>query len=178
MGVVAHTALAIGLVVLASLHAVRVDLMAYLFGDILAVGAADIAAIFVTLAVAGIYLYWGWRPLLLATVHRDLATVEGAPVYVSQFSLMVMVALAVAIGMKVVGILLIVSMLILPAAAARRLVSSPEQMVALATIIGVVSVLGGLYASASFDSPAGPSIVVVAAAIFAVMCILPRRDSA
>jgi zinc transport system permease protein len=91
---------------------------------------------------------------------------------------MVMVALVVAIGMKVVGILLIVSMLILPAAAARRLVSSPEQMVALATIIGVVSVLGGLYASASFDSPAGPSIVVVAAAIFAVMCILPRRDSA
>ncbi len=178
MGVVAHAALAIGLVVLASLHAVRVDLMAYLFGDILAVGAADIAAIFVTLAVAGIYLYWGWRPLLSATVHRDLATVEGAPVDASQFSLMVMVALVVAIGMKVVGILLIVSMLILPAAAARRLVSSPEQMVALATIIGVVSVLGGLYASASFDSPAGPSIVVVAAAIFAVMCILPRRDSA
>ena len=177
MGVVAHGALAIGLVVLASLHSVRVDLMAYLFGDILAVGSADILAVFAGLAVTGAFLYWGWRPLLSATVHRDLAAAEGTHVTLCQFSLMVMIALTVAVGMKVVGILLIVSMLILPAAAARRLAVSPEQMALGATAIGALSVIGGLFASASLDSPAGPSIVVVATIIFAVLYALPRRSS-
>ncbi|MDP6953224.1 MAG: metal ABC transporter permease [Alphaproteobacteria bacterium] len=173
MGVVAHSGLAIGLVVLASLQSVRVDLMAYLFGDILAVGIADIVAVFAGLIVTGLFLYWGWRPLLSATVHRDLAAAEGTHVTLSQFSLMVMIALTVAIGMKLVGILLIVSMLILPAAAARRLASSPEQMAVGATAIGAVSVIAGLFASASFDTPAGPSIVVVAALIFAIFYAMP-----
>jgi zinc transport system permease protein len=91
---------------------------------------------------------------------------------------MVMIALTVAVGMKVVGILLIVSMLILPAAAARRLAVSPEQMAVGATAIGALSVIGGLFASASLDTPAGPSIVVVAAVIFAILYALPRRSGA
>ena len=175
LGVLAHVALAVGLVVVAFLSGLRVDLMGYLFGDILAVSNTDLAVILALALVtlAGTALLW--RSLLSCTVDEDLAAVEGVPVTGVRFGFVLLVAGVVAIGMKIVGMLLILSLIIIPAAAARRLSTTPEQMVAFAMLLGVISVVIGLYASLLWDLPSGPLVVVTAALFFAVIQVLPRR---
>ena len=178
LGVLAHATLALGLILFSLMEHLRVDLMGYLFGDVLAVGGGDLVLIYtVAAAIAGV-LALIWRPLLSATVHEELAVVEGVPVLRVRLAFTVMIAAAIAVGMKVVGILLIVSLLIIPAAAARRLSATPEHMAVAAVAIGVLSVLLGLASSLQWDLPAGPSIVLVAALIFAVLVVAPRRGGA
>ena len=172
LGILAHGALALGLVALAFMDTLRIDLMSYLFGDILAVTMADIAWIYggglVSLAVLAAL----WRPLLLLTVHEELAQVEGVPVTAVRLAFMIVIGLVIAAAMKIVGILLIVSLLIIPAAAARQIARTPEQMAALSAVAGAVSVAGGLAGSLTWDTPAGPSIVVAATALFALTLAL------
>ena len=174
LGILAHGALAFGLVCLAFLEPARIDLMAYLFGDILAVDGGDIAWIYGGGAAALAVLAAIWRRLLALTVQEDLARVEGVPVTAVRLAFMLVMALVIAVAMKIVGVLLIVSMLIIPAAAARRFAATPEQMAALAAIIGCIAVAGGLGASLIWDTPAGPSIVAVATVIF-FLTLLPVR---
>ncbi len=174
LGILAHGALAFGLVCLAFLEPVRIDLMAYLFGDILAVDGGDIAWIYGGGAAALAVLAAIWRRLLSLTVQEDLARVEGVKVTAVRLAFMLVMALVIAVAMKIVGVLLIVSMLIIPAAAARRFAATPEQMAAFAAIIGCIAVAGGLGASLIWDTPAGPSIVAVATVIF-FLTLLPVR---
>ncbi len=178
IGILAHGALALGLILIAFIEHLRVDLMGYLFGDVLAVGGEDLIWIYAVAAAIGGVLAAIWRPLLLASVHEDLAAAEGVPVTGVRLALMVMLATVVAVGMKVVGILLIVSLLIVPAAAARRLSATPERMAAAAAAIGVLSVVLGLLASLRWDLPSGPAIVVVACLMFALSAALPRARGA
>lgn len=179
LGILSHSTLAIGLVLAAFLTWVRFDLMSYLFGDILAVGEADIdliwgGGILVLLALAKI-----WRPLVAATVNPELAEAEGMQPERTRLYFMLLLALVIAIAIKVVGILLVTAMLIIPAAAARRFAGSPEVMALIASGFGVIAVVAGLFGSLRFDTPSGPSIVVAALAIFLVS-LLPfgqRRGS-
>lgn len=175
LGILSHGSLSVGLVVLAFMEGIRVDLVAYLFGDILAVGMSDLGWIFGGggLAIAG--LLWLWRPLLAITIHEDLARVEGVAVDRTNWLFMALMALTVAVMMKVVGLLLVVSLLIIPAATARRFASNPEVMAILASMIGCLAVAGGLYGSFTWDTPAGPSVVVAASILFTVSLILPKR---
>jgi zinc transport system permease protein len=176
LGILSHSTLSLGLVVVAFMEELRIDLLAYLFGDILAVGGNDIWLIYLCALFALALLMLLWRPLLAITLHEDLARVEGVRVDLVQLSFSCLLALVVAIMMKVVGLLLITSLFILPAAAVRRLSRSPEQMALLAALAGVVAVGGGLYGSWQFDTPAGPSIVVAAAMLFALLQLLPARQ--
>ncbi|MFQ5774916.1 MAG: metal ABC transporter permease [Kiloniellaceae bacterium] len=168
LGILAHSGLAIGLVALGLLAGLRVDLMAYLFGDVLAVTRADIAWIYGGgLLVLGV-LALIWRPLLIITLDEELARAEGVRVVPVQFAFMLTLAVVIAIAMKVVGILLIVSLLIIPAATARPFARTPERMALLAAALGGLSVIGGLFASSQWDTPSGPSIVVAATVLFAL----------
>ncbi len=167
LGILSHSALSIGLVAVAFMRGLRVDLMGYLFGDILAVGLADLAWIYGGAALALAILAAIWRPLLAMTVHEELARAEGVPVVAVRLAFMLVMALTVAIAMKVVGVLLITSLLIIPAATARRFARTPEQMAMLAALVGSLAVAGGLAGSLAFDTPSGPSVVVCAAALFA-----------
>jgi zinc transport system permease protein len=88
---------------------------------------------------------------------------------------MLLMAAVIAIAMKIVGILLITSLLIIPAAAARRFAATPEQMAVLAALIGAIAVAGGLYGSLTWDTPSGPSIVVAALVLF-LFSLLPVRE--
>ncbi len=116
-----------------------------------------------------------WRSLLIAIVHEDLAQVEGVRVTVVRLAFMILIALVIAVSMKIVGILLIVSMLIIPAATARRFSTTPEMMAVLAALIGVAAVAGGLTTSLRWDTPAGPSIVTAAAVLFFVSLLAGVR---
>lgn len=175
LGILAHASLAFGLIALAFMETVRIDLMGYLFGDILSVGERDIfwilgGGIGVLAALAFL-----WRPLLSVTVHEELAQAEGVPAGRVHMAFLFLIAIVIASAMKVVGVLLIVSLLIIPAATARRFTATPESMAVGAALIGMASVGTGLQASLVWDTPAGPSIVAVAALLFFVSLLKKTR---
>lgn len=167
LGIIAHSALAIGLLVVALLDQYRIDLMGYLFGDVLAITLTDIGLMYGLLIVVIVVLSSIWRDLLMITLSSELAAAEGVAVRRVNFVFVLLVAAVIAIGMKIVGILLIISMLIIPAAAARFFAPNPEQMALGAVVIGVISVVVGLASSYQWDVPAGPAIVAVLTLIFA-----------
>jgi len=114
-----------------------------------------------------------WKPLLAMTVNEELAKVEGYPVESIRLLLMLLVALVIAVAMKIVGVLLITSLMIIPAATARKLSKTPVQMASIASVIGCFSVCGGLWASYQWDTPTGPSVVVCAALLFLIAYTSP-----
>jgi len=177
LGILSHSALAIGLVMVAFMTWVRVDLMAFLFGDILAVSVTDIALIYGGGLAILVVLALLWRPLLAGTVNAELAEAEGLRPELSRVVLMLLLASVIAIAIKLVGVLLITSLLIIPAATARRLSSTPEQMALVAAGLGALAVAGGLFGSLRFDTPSGPSIVVAALLLFLVSIALPRLSA-
>jgi len=168
LGILSHAALSFGLIALAFMDDVRVDLMGYLFGDILAVTMTDIYWIYAGAAVVLSVLAAIWRPLIALTVHADLAMAEGISAARLKIIFMLLIALAVALAMKIVGVLLISALLIIPTAAARRFAKGPEAMALGTVILGLASVGGGLFASVQWDAPSGPSIVAAATFLFVV----------
>lgn len=168
LGILAHSSLSLGLVAVSFANNVRVDMMAYLFGDLLAVSPGDLLWIYGggTLVLAA--LLWLWRPLLAMAVHAELAQVEGVPVQRVRLALTLLMALVIAVAMKIVGVLLITSLLIIPAATAQRFARTPEQMALIASLAGMLGVSGGLAASWYLDTPAGPSVVVSCFVLFLV----------
>lgn len=166
LGILSHSTLALGLVCVSLFSRTRIDLLAYLFGDILSVNGTDVISMWIIALAVIAALAWLWRPLLAITVHEELAQVEGIPVNKVRTALMLLMALVIAIAMKVVGVLLITALLIIPAAASRRITHTPEQMAIVAGLLGCVAVSVGLFASYFWDSPAGPSIVLAATLLF------------
>lgn len=173
LGILSHSTLAVGLVLVAFMSWVRFDLMGFLFGDILAVSGTDIAIIYLGgIVILGILIAL-WRPLLASTVSTELAEAEGQHPEAARVVLMVLMASVIAIAMKLVGVLLITSLLIIPAATARRFSTTPEQMGIIASVLGALAVIGGLFSSLQWNTPSGPSIVVGALVLFLVSLVLP-----
>jgi zinc transport system permease protein len=173
LGMLSHGSLAIGLLALAFMTWVRFDLMGLLFGDLLTVTKTDIVVIYVGGAFVLAAIVWAWKPLFAVTVNRDLAVAEGYNAAAYDILLMLLLAAVVAVSIKIVGVMLITSLLIIPAGAARRLSTGPVMMALLSIVVGGLAVLGGLYASLNFNTPSGPSIVVVALVLFVVGLSLP-----
>ena len=177
LGIMAHSALSLGLVAVALLE-IRVDLMSYLFGDLLAVSPQDLFWIYGGGVGVLLLLKVLWQPLLAITINEELAHVEGVNVPATRLILMLLIAIVIAIAMKIVGLLLITSLLIIPAAAARRLARTPEQMAIGAGSIGCLSIIGGISLSWHFDTPAGPSVVVASLILFILLYSLPIKQQA
>ncbi|MFS8113689.1 zinc ABC transporter permease subunit ZnuB [Rhizobium jaguaris] len=179
LGILSHATLAIGLVIVAFMSWVRIDLIAFLFGDILAVSSSDIALIWGGGILVLAAIAWLWRPLLASTVNPELAEAEGLEPERAKLFFMLLMAVVIAIAMKIVGILLITALLIIPAATARRFAATPEMMAVFASLVGAVAVIGGLFGSLRYDTPSGPSIVVAALVLF-IFSLLPlaRRAGA
>ena len=164
---------AAGLVAVSMFTSTRVDLSSFLFGDILAVNRSDLAMIWGGAAAIIGLLSWRWSAMLMATLNPDLARASGVNPRREEQVLTFALALVVAVAIKVVGVLLIAAMLVIPPAAARPLTRTPEAMALVAAAIGAGSALGGLGLSYQFDTPAGPSIVCVAALCFALTSLVP-----
>lgn len=171
LGVLSHTALAAGLVAVSFLSSVRVDLMGYLFGDILSVTKTEVGLIWGGALVILAGLTWRWNALLTATLNEEMAAAQGINTRRENLVLMISLALLVAIAIKIVGALLITAMLIIPAATGRLGSKTPEAMAVLSVLCGALSVVAGLTSSMTFDTPAGPSIIIAAAGFFAVVSI-------
>lgn len=167
LGVLSHSALAVGLIAVSFLENVRLDLTAYLFGDILAITTADLLWIYGGGAVVLAGLGLIWHRLIALTVNEDIARAEGIAGPGIHFAFTALIALTVAIAMKIVGILLVTALLIIPPAAARRFATRPETMAVFTVVVGAVATVAGIAASYIWDTPSGASIVAAAALIFA-----------
>ena len=174
LGILAHSTLALGLVML-SFTATQIDLQAYLFGDLLTVTGPELGWLLGGSIAALAVLLWQWNALLAFTLQSELAQVEGRNTRQLRMVLMLIIALVVAVAMKIVGVLLITSLLIIPAATARLFARSPEHMAIGASVCGSLAVLGGIASSYFWDTPTGPSIVVFAALLFAVSAAASKR---
>ena len=166
LGILAHTGLAVGIIALHLGGAGGQNLEGLLFGDVLAVSWRDIAYIAITAVVVLGLMRWLWEDLFRLTVHSELARVEGVNAVRANLLFVLLVAGFVGAAFKVVGALLVTALLIMPAASARSLSKTPEQMAFFAMLLGVLAVGGGLSASYKIDTPAGPSIVAAAAVLF------------
>ena len=171
LGVLAHSALAFGLVAVSFLSGIRIDLMAYLFGDILAVSRVDLGVIWGGAALVVALTAWRWSALLTSTLNEELAYASGINPRREQLILTLCLAITVAVAIKVVGVLLIAALLIIPAAAARNLARNPETMAVMAALIGAISAIAGLQGAYILDTPAGPTIVCLAAIVFACLSV-------
>jgi len=178
LGVMAHSLLAIGMVAVSFLSGVRIDLMSYLFGDILAVSTSDLMVIWGGAMLVLFIVCQRWSGILLSTLNADLAIASGYNPKHEQLLLTVMLAIVVAVAIKVVGALLIVAMLIIPAAAARPLARTPEAMAVIAAVIGIISGLAGLQTSFVLDSPTGTTIVCVSFFLFLMTNLVYRQIKA
>lgn len=166
LGILAHSSLALGLVLLSFQPNVQVDMMSYLFGDILSINLSDIYMLLGLLVLVCAFFLLYWKSLLNITLNKELAEVEGINTQAIQLGYILLLSLLIALSIKVVGILLITSLLVIPAAAAHRFSKTPEKMLALTLIIGVLSVAIGLLVSILYDTPTGPSIVIMATTFF------------
>ncbi len=174
LGILAHAALSAGLIGASFQDALRVDLLGYLFGDILAITWGDLGWIYGGGGAVLVALVALWPKLLALTVHEELAKAEGLPVARLRLTQMLLMALVIVLAMKVVGVLLITALLIIPAATARTFARTPEQMAVLSALLGTVAVTAGLGASLTWDTPSGPSVVAAAALLFAISLPLGR----
>lgn len=174
LGVLAHSALALGLVIVSLLSGAKLSLSSYLFGNVLSVGVADLVIIWGgALAVLGV-LWWQWSNLLTATLSPDLSYAAGIDPRRQELLLTFLLAIVVAVAIKVVGALLITALLIIPASTARQFARTPEGMALASVIVGAAAALAGTQASLIFDTPTGPSIVVAAASVFALATVIGR----
>ena len=166
LGLLAHSSLAVGLVVIGFLTFIRFDIMGLLFGDILAVNVTDLLIIWFGGGLILLVLKIIWKPLFASTVNYELAEAEGLNPDRAKAIFTILMAALIAISIKMVGLLLITGMLIIPAAMARNLSDSPFKMVLFSIIGGLLSVLIGLFSSLEFNTPSGPSIIAAALILF------------
>ena len=177
LGLLAHSSLAVGLVVIGFLTSIRFDVMGLLFGDILAVNQNDLLLIWIGGALILLILKFIWKPLFASTVNHELAEAEGMEPNKFNAIFTVLMAAVIAISIKIVGLLLITGMLIMPAAMGRNLSNNPQQMVKLSVIGGLLSVIIGLFSSLQLNTPSGPSIITAALILFCFSLIKFKRYS-
>lgn len=177
LGILSHSALALGLIVLSVIQAqgFNINLMSYLFGDLLAVDGSDLLLMYASVFIILLIFSQILSPLISISANEELARIDGVAVEKIRFIFMILLALVVAVALKVVGILLITALLIIPAATARLFSKSPRQMVLMSVVVAVTAVVLGLYSSLNWDFPTGPSIVVSASFLFFVSRLLRRR---
>ena len=174
LGLLAHSVLAIGLVLLGILSFIRIDLMGLLFGDILSVNVTDLLFVWIGGSIVLIVLILIWRPLFAGTVNLELAKAEGLNPDLANAIFTLLIAGVIAISIKIVGILLITGLLIIPASASRNLSSTPIQMAIISSIIGVASVVLGIQTSMIWNTPTGPTILTITLGVF-ILTLLPLK---
>lgn len=175
IGVFFSAAVALAVILIGFVKGLRADLVSFLFGDILALSPLDVAVAWILSLVVLVVLFAFWRAIVLTTLHRDLAHVEGVPVVKTDLLFLLLTALVVAVAIKVAGVILVTALLIIPAATAQNLARTFLGMVAWSVATALLAVLLGLILSFAGNLPSGPTMVVTAAALFVGSLVTRRR---
>jgi zinc transport system permease protein len=168
LGILSYSALSLA-VIIASYSKISIDLMSYLFGDILAINAEDIYYLILCAIFISSWFYYNWSKLILLCVSSELLNSEGGNVQALKLGFSLILALFIAISFKIVGIFLITAMLIIPASSALVISRSPFQMVINSIIIGCFSIIIGMGLAISLDFPTGPAIIISSLGMFIVI---------
>ncbi|KES14668.1 ABC-type Mn2+/Zn2+ transport systems, permease component, partial [Gilliamella apis SCGC AB-598-P17] len=174
LGILAHSALSLGLVVISLMNNIRIDLMGYLFGDILSITMFDVYQIVICVVTIGLLLVWRGNHFLFITVSEELAFSHGIDVPITKFILTILLALTIGIAMKFIGALIITALLIIPAATAKYYAKNPESMAIIAILIGMISIIGGILFSLFYDTPTGPSVVLSNTCLFFISLFISK----
>jgi zinc transport system permease protein len=174
LAIISHTGLAGGIILVGLLPAQSVNLEAILFGDLLATTLGDLTRLLVTTVLLLLVLRHYWRSFVAISVSREIAQAEGIEVRKIQLLMYIMIALLVAVMMKVMGVLLIAAMLVIPTSSARLFSRSPEQMVLVSGLYGLGALAGGITTSFHFDWQTGPAIVVCATILLLITLAVTR----
>lgn len=161
LSIVLSGALAIGVLLASLIQGYRGNLMSVLFGDILAIDATDLILTIFVIIASIIFLLSTLRQQILLTLNIDVAKVQGVPVQSYRYGFVVLLALAVAVAIKAVGILLVNAFLVIPASTAKLMSHHFSSFLILSTILGATSSVTGILVSGAFNLASGPSIVLV-----------------
>ena len=170
LGILSYSSLSLA-IILASYSKIKIDLMSYLFGDILAINISDIYCLIIAAIIISLWIYYNWSKLVLLSISPELLQTEGGNIQLLKLGFSLVLALFVAISFKIVGVLLITAMLIIPPATALPISRSPLQMVIYAMVSGCLAVIIGIIVAISFDLPTGPSIILSSFAFFLMLNI-------
>jgi zinc transport system permease protein len=174
LAIISHTGLAGGIILVGILPGPGVNLEAILFGDLLATSKSDLLSLLLTTSLLVVLLLRNWRAFVAVSVSREIAQAEGVEVRRVQLLMYVMIALLVAVMMKVMGVLLIAAMLVIPTSSARLFSRSPEQMVLISGFYGLAALAGGMASSFHFDWQTGPAIVLSATLLLLLTLVVAR----
>lgn len=175
LGILAYSGLALSMIVISNMKNVRIDLIGYLFGDILTITKHDIVIIYSLCLIVSIWLKIYWKSLILAVIDKNLAKLQSKNIDLVEFQLILFFAVIVVISVKLVGILLITALLIIPSATSKNLSISPFQMLCLSMLFGILSVIIGVFSSLLIDTPSGPSIIVISLIFFIISLFFKRK---
>ena len=175
IGIFSSAGMALGIALASLAGRFNADLMSYLFGDILAIGAREVALSTGLAAVVVAVLLANYRQLMYLTFDREAARVSGIRTSQLDVLLAVLTSVTVVLGMKVVGILLVTALLVIPAGSALLLASSFRQALFLSSLVASLSVILGLIAAFSLDLPASATVVLVSFLIFGVFFLVRRK---
>lgn len=177
LGILANSMLSVAIIIVAFMDNVDFSIHQYLFGDLDLIKISDLYWIYIGGLFIIVLIIINWSSLLLSTINEDLARAENLNVFAMNVMKMLLLSIFVAVSMRVLGILLITSMLLIPAATSRQLTKSPETMAIVSALIGIASMLLGLWMSICFDLPSGPIIIVVSTSIFVTFLIVLKIQS-
>ena len=171
LSIVLSGALAIGVILTSLIKGYRGNLMAVLFGDILAIDTTDLILTLLVLVGGSIFLLSTLRQQILLTLNPDVAQVQGVPVQLYRYVFVVLLSLAVAVAIKAVGVLLVNAFLVIPASTAKLMSHHFSRFLVMSVIVGSISSIAGIIVSGIFNFASGPSIVLVQFLIFVAVFI-------
>ncbi|MEH2325324.1 MAG: metal ABC transporter permease [Nostoc sp.] len=171
LSIVLSGALAIGVILTSLIKGYRGNLMAVLFGDILAIDTTDLILTLLVLVGGSIFLLSTLRQQILLTLNPDVAQVQGIPVQLYRYVFVVLLSLAVAVAIKAVGVLLVNAFLVIPASTAKLMSHHFSRFLVISVIVGSISSIAGIIVSGIFNFASGPSIVLVQFLLFVAVFI-------
>lgn len=166
LGVFFAAAVSIGVIIVSLTPGYQADLVNILFGDILTVAPLDMLLSVILALVIAVILFFSGKALVSLTFDASLARAESIPVARHELTFLLLLAATIALSIKFVGVMLVTAMLIIPAAAAQNLAKSLSSMFVWAGAIALFAVAAGMLASAAFNLPSGPAIVLVSTLVF------------
>jgi ABC-type Mn2+/Zn2+ transport system permease subunit len=177
IGVLFAGAFAAGVLLISTIKGYVGDLMSFLFGNVLAVTTSDLVIVAILSLLVVLALAASYKEMLFATFDPLGAQAAGYPVGLLEYGLLVLVALAIAVSIQVVGIILVVAMLVTPAATAQLLTKRFGDLLVLAVVLSVLESIVGLFLSFYGNWASGATIVLVQTAVFGVVLLTsPRRN--
>jgi len=175
IAIMSSVGLAAGILLVSLVNRYGVDLLSFLFGDILAVDQTEmVLSLLLALLVTG-FLFFNYHQLLFLTFSPESARASGLKTGQLEAFLTVLTALTIVLGMKIVGLLLMTSLLVIPAAAGLQMAGSFLASCFLAVLISLLSVLAGLWLAVATDWPASATIVLISFFFFLISFMLRRR---